>query len=135
VYAPLFQLRAFDVIDNGAKGRVLELLLEALIAADIEYLRVCPSTPSLYESGVVYEEEPGERDNWQDIPETLGLGNGDCEDLGCWRIAELRFRAEERATPFITWREVGDRTVYHIAVRRSDGTVEDPSRLLGMGMR
>jgi hypothetical protein len=135
VYAPLFQLRAFDVIDNGAKGRVLELLLEALIAADIEYLRVCPSTPSLYDSGVVYEEEPGERDNWQDIPETLGLGNGDCEDLGCWRIAELRFRAEERATPFITWREVGDRTVYHIAVRRSDGTVEDPSRLLGMGMR
>ncbi len=135
MYAPLFQLRAFDVIDNGAKGRVLELLLEALIAADIEYLRVCPSTPSLYDSGVVYEEEPGERDNWQDIPETLGLGNGDCEDLGCWRIAELRFRAEERATPFITWREVGDRTVYHIAVRRSDGTVEDPSRLLGMGMR
>ncbi len=132
MYAPLFQLRTFDVIDNGAKSRVLELLLEALIEADIEYLRVCPSTPSLYESGVVYEEEPGERDNWQDIPETLGLGNGDCEDLGCWRIAELRFRAEEHATPFITWREVGDRTVYHIAVRRSDGTVEDPSRLLGM---
>jgi hypothetical protein len=132
VYAPLFQLRAFDVIDNGAKGRVLEQLLEALIAANIEYLRACPSTPSLYESGVVYEEEPGERDHWQDIPETLGLGNGDCEDLGCWRIAELRYRAEEHATPYITWREVETRTVFHIAVRRSDGTVEDPSRLLGM---
>jgi len=132
MYAPLFQLRAFDVIDNGAKSRVLELLLEALIAADIEYLRACPSAPSLYESGVVYEEEPGERDNWQDIPETIGLGSGDCEDLGCWRIAELRFRANEHATALITWREVGDRTVYHIAVRRADGAIEDPSRLLGM---
>jgi hypothetical protein len=132
MYAPLFQLRAFDVIDNGAKGRVLELLLEALIAADIEYLRACHSAPSLYESGVVYEEEPGERDNWQDIPETIGLGSGDCEDLGCWRIAELRFRAEEHATTLITWRAVGTRTVYHIAVRRADGSIEDPSRLLGM---
>jgi hypothetical protein len=132
VYAPLFQLRAFDVVDNDAKTRVLEQLLEALISANIEYLRVCPSTPSLYESGVVYEEEPEERDHWQDIPETLGLGNGDCEDLGCWRIAELRVRAEEHATAFITWREMGSRTVFHIAVRRSDGTVEDPSRLLGM---
>jgi hypothetical protein len=132
MYAPLFQLRAFDVIDSDAKGRVLEQLLEALIAANIEYLRVCPSAPSLYESGVVYEEEPEERDNWQDIPETLGLGVGDCEDLGCWRIAELRFRAEEHASPFITWREVGARTVYHIAVRRADGAIEDPSRLLGM---
>ena len=132
MYAPLYQLRAFDVIDSDAKGRVLEQLLEALIAANIEYLRVCPSTPSLYESGVVYEEEPEDRDHWQDIPETLGLGVGDCEDLGCWRIAELRFRAAEPASPFITWREVGARTVYHIAVRRADGAIEDPSRLLGM---
>jgi hypothetical protein len=132
MYAPLFQLRAFDVIDSDARGRVLEQLLEALIAADMEYLRACPSTPPLYESGVVYEEEPGDRDNWQDIPETLGLGSGDCEDLGCWRIAELRVRAQEHATPFIKCREVGTRTVYHIAVRRADGTVEDPARRLGM---
>ena len=132
MYAPLFQLRAFDVIDSDAQARVLEHLLEALIAVDIEYLRACPSTPSLYESGVVYEEEPGERDNWQDIPETIGLGSGDCEDLGCWRIAELRFRVNEHVTALITWREVGDRTVYHIAVRRADGAIEDPSRLLGM---
>jgi hypothetical protein len=132
MYAPLYQLRSFDVIDSDARGRVLGLLLEALVAANIEYLGICPSTPSLYESGVVYEEEPEERENWQDIPETLGLGNGDCEDLACWRIAELRFRAKEHATPFIRWREVGTRTVYHIAVLRTDGTIEDPSRLLGM---
>jgi hypothetical protein len=50
MYAPLFQLRAFDVIDSDAQARVLERLLEALIEANMEYLRVCPSTPSLYES-------------------------------------------------------------------------------------
>jgi hypothetical protein len=132
MYAPLYQLRSFDVIDSDARSRVLERMLEALIAANIEYLTICPSAPPLYESGVVYEEEPEERDNWQDIPETLGVGNGDCEDLACWRIAELRFRANEHASPLIRWREVGTRTVYHITVRRADGTIEDPSRLLGM---
>ena len=132
MYAPLIQLRTFDVIDSDARERVLEQLLEALIAANIEYLRACPSTPSLYESGVVYEEEPGERDNWQDIPETLGLGKGDCEDLGCWRIAELRVRTGEHATPSVKIRVAGNRTICHIAVRGADGSVEDPSRLLGM---
>ena len=132
MYAPLFQLRSFDVLDSDAQARVLGRLLEAVIEANMEYLRACPSTPSLYESGVAYEEEPGERDNWQDIPETLGLGTGDCEDLGCWRIAELRVRAGENATPFIKIRGDGNRTICHIAVRRADGSVEDPSRLLGM---
>jgi hypothetical protein len=132
MYAPLFQLRSFDVIDGDAKVKILELLLEALIEANMAYLRTCPSAPRLYESGVVYEEEPGLRDNWQDIPETIGLGVGDCEDLGSWRIAELRVRDGEHATPFIKKTEIENRTVYHIAVRRADGGVEDPSRLLGM---
>ncbi len=132
MYAPLFRLRSFAVIDSDAKERILEHLLEALVRADMEYLRVCPTAPALYESGVVYEAEPEDREHWQDIPETLGVGNGDCEDLACWRIAELRVRANERATPYITWRDLDDRRVYHVAVHRVGGEVEDPSRLLGM---
>jgi len=70
MYAPLYQLRSFDVIDSDARGRVLGLLLEALVAANIEYLGICPSTPSLYESGVVYEGA------W------IALGSRDSGDLG-----------------------------------------------------
>lgn len=132
MFAPLFQLRSFDAIDSDARQRVLELLLEALIESNMAYLRTCPSIPRLYESGVVYVEEPEDRDHWQDIPETLGVGEGDCEDLACWRIAELRVRDDEAAQPFISKAVVGDKTIYHIAVRRVDGPIEDPSRMLGM---
>lgn len=40
--------------------------------------------------------------------------------------------AHEDARPFVKCAVYGPRTVYHVAVRRSDGRVEDPSRVLGM---
>jgi hypothetical protein len=132
VYAPLFQLRAFDTINDHAKGVVLIHLLEGLIAADVAYLLDTPNTPWLYESGVVYEEEPDGRDHWQDIPTTLALRVGDCEDLGSWRVAELRVRSREHAKPVIRSSIIGHRTVYHVAVQRADGRLEDPSKRLGM---
>lgn len=132
IYAPHFKLRAFESLSEEAKDRALAGLLEALIAVNFSWLREHPSAPWLYESGVRYEEEPPGRDDWQDIPETIALRVGDCEDLGCWRIAELRARQFENAMPFVKRSTVGRRTVYHVAVRRADGTVEDPSRTLGM---
>lgn len=133
LYAPHFKLRAFDTLSDDAKTFALTQLLEALVAVNFAWLRENPKAPWLYESGVRYEEEPRGRDDWQDIPETISLRVGDCEDLGCWRIAELRVRAHEHALPFIKRSIDGPRTVYHVAVRRADGRLEDPSRLLGMG--
>ena len=75
---------------------------------------------------------PPGRDEWQDIPETIKRREGDCEDLGCWRLAELRVRSHEDARPFVKCAVYGPRTVYHVAVTRADGRVEDPSRVLGM---
>jgi hypothetical protein len=111
---------------------VLRLMMEALIAANIAYLRLHPDTPRLYESGVRYEEEPGTQDDWNDIPETLSLGVGDCEDLAAWRIAELRVAGELAAIPRVTVFTEGRRVTYHVAVRRAAGAIEDPSRELGM---
>jgi len=104
----------------------------ALIAANVAYLRVHPKTPRLYESGVRYEEEPGTQDDWDDIPETLSVGVGDCEDLSGWRIAELRVAGEVAAMPRVTVFTQDKRVTYHVAVRRASGLVEDPSRELGM---
>ena len=44
-----------------------------------------------HESGVVYEGEPEESDNWQYILETVGLGVGDCEDLEVQPFSVQRF--------------------------------------------
>ena len=132
LYAPHFKLRAFDTLSDAAKIAALVRLLEALTGVNEAWLRENPNAPDLYASGVRYLEEPHGRDDWQDIPETLALRNGDCEDLGCWRVAELRVRANEHAIPFVRKSWSGPRTIFHVAVRRANGDLEDPSRILGM---
>jgi hypothetical protein len=108
-------------------------MLRALTCIDCAYLRQNPGVPLLYQSGVRYEEEPPGQDDWQDIPTTLRMGAGDCEDLACWRAAELQVRSGLPAWPTFYYRNrAGGGLLYHIQVRYPDGRVEDPSRRLGM---
>ena len=58
LYAPHFQLRAFDTLTEPAKLDALAHLLEALTLVNVAWLREHPEAPWLYESGVRYEEEP-----------------------------------------------------------------------------
>jgi hypothetical protein len=132
MYGPQFRLRSFDVLDAPSRETVLRLMMEALIAANVAFLLAHPQTPRLYESGVRYEEEPEGEDDWNDIPVTLSLGYGDCEDLAGWRIAELRVAGELAAMPRVSVYRLGRRITYHVAVRRAAGRIEDPSRELGM---
>lgn len=69
---------------------------------------------------------------FRDIPTIIAKGSVDCDNLACWRAAELR-NAGVKASPYITWRERPDGTTYHALVRWPDGTSECPSLLLGMG--
>lgn len=113
--------------------KALNILLLALMHVDIEYLKANPETPMLYESGVRYEEEPPGQEDWQDIPTTLKMRVGDCEDLACWRAAEYRVRHGIMATPIFTHkRRPNGGYLYHILVKLPDGRIEDPSRRLGM---
>ncbi len=138
MYTPAFRLRSFDSIPDEAKMHVLCALLEALTTANVAYLLKHPHTPNLYESGVRYEEEPPGRDEWQDIPDTIARRTGDCEDLACWRVAELRVRGRQmRAMHGVTVSDLPGPdgklvTTFHIRVVHQDGTTEDPSRVLGM---
>jgi hypothetical protein len=106
-------------------------MLEALALVDAIELRRDPSIPPLYASGCVYIKEPPGQDDWLDISEIRRLGGGDCEDLVAWRVAELR-AAGERARFDVERYLIGRDTVFHIFVRRGDGSAEDPSKLLGM---
>jgi hypothetical protein len=131
-YGPCFELLTFDALGHSWKRGVLNALVETLIAADRGYLRDYPNTPHLYRSGVVYEFN---RDRWQDIPSCLMRKTGDCKDLSAWLIAWYREHGEPEASPDVTVRTERDMTIYHIRVRRKDGSIEDPSRVLGMGRR
>jgi hypothetical protein len=108
-------------------------LLLGLSMHNKAWMQYYPSTPSLYDSGVVYKPEVTTED-WQDIPTTLLRGYGDCEDLACYRVGELQAQGIH-ALPFITWRPnpKGHGMIFHVLVRWPDGRIEDPSLARGMG--
>ncbi len=114
-------------------GLFIKPLLDALVEVNRLYLRT-HHVPPLYKSGVRYKQEPedGKPEEFASIPIVLARGWGDCDDLAPWRVAELQ-EAGEPATIRISWRRSRNgRRLYHVVVRRGDGRVEDPSKLLGM---
>jgi hypothetical protein len=133
-------------------GYVLKPFLEALTMANQVFLKLHSGVPLLYQAGVRYDNEPedflchidGKTERVEDfasIPTIIKRGWGDCDDLAPWRCAELR-NMGEHAGIRIQWKTLQQRMsilalgqpfkLYHILVRRGDGTIEDPSKILGM---
>lgn len=108
--------------------------LRALVAQNLVYLLEHPDTPLLYDSGIVYQREPPGQEDWQTIPAMLATMNGDCEDLAAWRVAELQAEGEHARIITKSKRMPSGRTLVHVLVRREDGSIEDPSIMLGMGI-
>ena len=140
MYTPKFELRSFLSLPVQRKQIVLRAALEFLIVADWNYILENPDTPSLYAYAPQYilKVRPAGLDSWQDIPQTISLGSGDCKDFACWRIAELRNQGYDDVYPHIKVSYHPDprgvepvMTVYHIQVRIHD-IIEDPSAVLGM---
>jgi hypothetical protein len=144
-YQPKFELKIFEYANDEVKHTILYALLEALIVADLEWLRLLARhgirNPSLYEWAPQYvlKVHPAGLDSWQDIAQTMMLRAGDCKDFACWRVAELRFAGYADVKPYVRTSRmaapVGSGkppiTIHHILVRRGLHT-EDPSRILGM---
>lgn len=113
------------------------LMLEGMVSVNRLWLRLNPNTPKLYNSGAVYMRETVEE--WRDIPTILLNRGGDCEDLGCYRVAELRNEGVW-CQPFLKWRRYGNFWLYHVQVAHMEtrkgraciARIEDPSRVLGM---
>jgi len=111
------------------------LCLETLCQINSWHLRRKNFAP-LYRSGVFYKEEPPGEEEWLDIPSLYRQGFGDCEDIACARVAELR-RSGIPAMPCISWKEIATRkgkrmTLVHVLVLLPDDSIEDPSKVLGM---
>lgn len=125
--APWLRLR------SKAFATIVSYLLETIVTVNRVSLRLNPKLPKLYASGVRYANEPSGYDSFVDIYKILQCGHGDCAHLCAWRVAELRYEGE-RATIRVEWRDWKDGRpkLFHVLVRRADGTIEDPSALLGM---
>src|SRR5512138_415754 len=131
----VFKVQLFrDEQDRERSQQALLWMLEALCKVNEGRLAERPYPP-LYESGVRYQREVG-TEEWLDIPSIIEAGWGDCEDLACWRVAELRAQGV-KASPYARWRQVDGVYHYHAMVKRfgpgNKTSLEDPSRRLGMG--
>jgi hypothetical protein len=144
MYNPSFQLRGFDTLPVAARCPLVLSLLQALVQINLAYL-AHTRAPPLYRSGVIYRFQchpdvanTGGQcppDAWQDIPRTLELGAGSCNDLAAWRVAELvNSRSDPHAGIYVRAKEApGFGTIYHVIVKRNGGQFfEDPARILGM---
>ena len=119
---------------GGALG--LQASLAVLVALDRLYLRAHPQCPGIYASGVRYLRDAEQRNQetpraelWLTIPDAVRAGGADCKVLAAWRTAELLEGGESAACDVAEVRP----GKWHIRVRRGDGSIEDPSRILGMG--
>ena len=137
-----------DAIENPrVVARIARGFLQGVILQNRVLLRQARSRgrpyPELYKAGVQFKREPKPKHGLPRIQEMVDLrtvierGWGDCKHLTAWRVAELQEAEDPGATIKIYWRvkRVNGRlrpSMYHAEVRRSDGSVEDVSRYLGM---
>lgn len=113
--------------DIPPSPEVLEAFLEGMTALNTAIIRV-ENLPSVYEVAR-YKREPRGRENWLHAAKVAQLGLADCEDLACYRAAELRVREGEPARVVVL--RTGAKTL-HAVVERADGEIEDVARALGM---
>jgi hypothetical protein len=130
-----------DVAAIAHDHDALWTMLDALVKLDVQYLKLHPETPLLYDAyrqGLVYyQEEPEGQEDWLDIPTMLKQHACDCEEIAAWRTAELKVRFGIEAEPWFIWKRLPNGgNLYHIQDRFPDGhggwVIEDPCRKLGM---
>lgn len=124
-------------IHSTARGREdLRFFLGRLVDIDVYLIRK-RRLPPLYQSGVRYVAETEDFrsrnpvEDWQAADEVVRTGEGDCEDLACYRCAELRLQGVD-AHPRLTRHG----RIWHVTVliarKHAADVIEDPSRRLGM---
>ncbi len=141
MYTNTTEYKSFDSLSLVSRCRIVRLAIEPLVYANEEWLRRNAGAPSIYESGVIYQDQAPvidpfdddeETDWWQDTARLLETGAGSCEDLAAWRVAELHLAGETSAQLDVIAQETGNDVLYHVRVKREDGSIEDPSVVLGM---
>jgi len=113
---------------DATSRKDLRFYLNRLVSLN-RYLMRTRRVPPLYKSGVFYAREASgaKFERWQTCIECMRTRACDCEDLASWRVAELQERGEDAKIRL----SLQSRT-WHVTVRRANGQIEDPSKILGM---
>ncbi len=136
MYRIVFELDSFnDEADPETLKHVIVELCFGLAEANARWLTVHPDTPHLYDSGVFYKDEKPGHEEFFDIPRVMRQGFADCEDLACWRAAELYVRFGIPAEPHVMYTQFPNQVLFHVQViytLNGQTYLEDPSIVLGM---
>ena len=119
-----------DTSDQKKAAELVCAVLELAVDRARQEIRT-KSVPHLYNSGVKYAKQNPAACAFRTPTDVFARKQGDCKQLVLWRIAELR-EAGEDAKPRIMWIADKKGLRAHAQVRRANGTIEDPSQLLGM---
>ncbi len=124
----------------------LEAVVEGLARQNVYQLEALARRgivlPKLYASTIVYREEPPGKEHWRSLARLYRLEPsyptgklerwGDCEDLAALVVAEHRFY--DHSPSRVQVYQTKTSGLLHAIVRRADGSLEDPTRVLkGLG--
>ena len=136
MYEPIFELKSLGKMSLVDGKHLIEVYCEALIATNRTWLKRNPGAPKFYELAPKYalKLRPFGINEWQDYPQTIALGEGDCKDFVCMRVAELREAGCPDCGPRILAQEAKGIISYHVRVdrhahrgsKRGHGDAEEP---------
>lgn len=123
-----------DELDDQDRKAALDAALESVTRSNTPMIRSgkIPPAAKVIKSGLVEwrPEPPG--DEHFDLPSTmLKRGWGDCDDLAPYHAASLRASGADPGARAVVRKSGPQR--WHAVVKRSDGSIEDPSKAAGMG--
>jgi hypothetical protein len=112
---------------------VLDAALEATTRLNESMLKrdEVPTFERGLKSGIKWRPEPPGAEHFDHARTVVERKWGDCDDLAPWQAASLRHTGEDPGAKAIAHRSGPNR--WHAVVRRSDGSIDDPSKRAGMG--
>lgn len=120
-------------INDDEKEAVMNAALEAVTLANIPHIeagKVPPATMAI-RGGARWRPEPPGDEHFDLARTVVRRKHGDCDDWAPYWAATLRASGvDPEATAFV--RKSGP-TRWHAVVQRSNGKIDDPSRMAGMG--
>jgi hypothetical protein len=122
------KIQTFKYLDIEDVCKCLRFFAEALTYTNLLFLKnLATDLPSLYSIKPKYVDKI--KEEWQDIPTVLANKSGDCKDLCCWRLAEIRRNGGDGEIVFDYKKISEDRFIFHSSLI-VDGRNEDPSKIL-----
>lgn len=123
-----------DELDDQERKLALNHALEAVTIANSAMMKrgLTPKiTGAIKEGRVKWKPEPPGDEHFDLASTVISRGWGDCDDLAPAYAGQLRATGVDPGARAFVKRSGPTR--WHAMVRRSDGTIEDPSRAAGMG--